>query len=156
MQFQKHIEIASTPDAVWAHLLDLGAAPAYVPFLAKAAPVGAAQPALGTHARLTFRYAGRELTTEAVITAFDAPKHLAIHTEVSGAGLIVDVVWNLVALPKATRVTETVTLGANGLMARLAVQAMLAQVNAETELEAGLGRLKAAVEKTAGVVQPGP
>jgi len=146
MHLESETWIDAPPERVWARVADLAASPGIVPFLERAEPQADGPVAVGARSRLTFARGGQTVEADAVVTELDPPRRLAVRAEVAGLPVHVDVAWALASERGGTRVVQTVDVEARSFLARLAAGSLLGSGRGQHDLEAGLGRLKRAVE----------
>ncbi len=146
MKMTGEVRIAASPAAVWARLMDLGAAPEYVPYLAAAAPMTAGPLAVGSTARLTFRGGNLQAAGTATVTDLQPPQRLAFRIEVPEYHLLMDVTLSVVAEGAGSRVSEQAELRFTSLFMKTMGEGLLRQRDPEAHLRQGLERLRRSVE----------
>jgi carbon monoxide dehydrogenase subunit G len=146
MKLEATVDIAAPAAAVWAKLMDLEAAPAFVPFLERAELLTPAPPALGSRLRFLLNYRGQRVATDAVVTALDPEKRLAAVADVPEVTSSVTVRWDLTPVPAGTRVHQTVEIKFGSTMAQLGARAIMGDVLKDESVRDALGILQTAVE----------
>lgn len=152
MKMDAEVWVDAPPETVWEVMLDLDAAPRFVPLLVSAEPLDV-EPAAGSKVRLTFGGGDRRLTTVATVTRFVPPRLLALAATVEEADADVDIVWQAEPKDGGTLVTQRVEARFRSMLARLAARAFFGQ--AETKQREALDRFKAVVEGESSPGKPG-
>jgi carbon monoxide dehydrogenase subunit G len=145
VEFEHSVHVDAAPEAVWARLTDVKRLGALVPGIESLElPEGGLTK--GARVAATVRAMGRRETAEAVVTAVDPGRRLALEAEVPQARARAAVEWNITPDGSGSRVTQKIAIKFNSAIARVAAKALLGDALSDETAAKGLAVLKSAVE----------
>jgi carbon monoxide dehydrogenase subunit G len=146
MNLTADVWIDASSEVVWKQVVDPAFWTMIVPFLTQAELLGPPPLATGSKLRFTFDRAGRRLTSEAEVPELTPPRRMKLHHRVPQVQMDVHSTLDLVPEGTGTRVRQAAEIGFANPIMRAMGEGLLRAQDPETQLRAGLDRLKQAVE----------
>jgi carbon monoxide dehydrogenase subunit G len=143
VRITESIEIAESPERVWAVVSDLETHTAWRPALVEFQQVSDAPLQVGSRIREVLRFGGRRIEIEDVVTALDPPSRLSLHGSWKAADFGVD--FALEPVGTGTRVTMDWPLHPKSVLLRIAAPFLGGTMRKATREELEL--LKSYVER---------